>query len=153
MYDLQELFRYVVDYSVIQVLESGLKKSDFITTENYHIRLRPDTAKTLIGKIQENFNKRYLFNGKQHTLENIMFENVRELSKYISDKSKSLNFNIPDISIQRNDTNEVREKIASIDPEERKALKINKSTLWYQQGKIKEGKPIKVYGKTKVKSK
>jgi len=36
-------------------------------------------------------------------------------------------------------------------PEKRKELKINKSTLWYQQKKIKEGKTIKVYSKTKVK--
>jgi CRISPR-associated protein Cas1 len=38
----------------------------------------------------------------------------------------------------------------SIDSEERKKLKMNKSTLWYQQRKIKEGKPIKVYNKAKV---
>ncbi len=79
VYDMQELFRYIVDYSNIELIESGLKKSDFITTENYHIRLRPDTAKILIARIQENFNKRYEFRNKQHTLENIMFENVREL--------------------------------------------------------------------------
>ena len=39
----------------------------------------------------------------------------------------------------------------SIDPEKPKTLKINKSTLWYQQRKIKEGKEIKVYKKTRVK--
>jgi len=32
-------------------------------------------------------------------------------------------------------------------------LKINKSTLWYQQKKIKEVKTIKVYNKTKVRIK
>jgi len=42
-------------------------------------------------------------------------------------------------------------KFMSIDPKRRKELKINKSTLWYQQKKIKEGKTIKVYNKTKVK--
>jgi len=36
----------------------------------------------------------------------------------------------------------------SNDPEKRKELKINKSTLWYQQKKIKEGKSIKVFRKT-----
>jgi len=41
----------------------------------------------------------------------------------------------------------------SIDPEKRKELKINKSTLWYQQKKIKEGKTIKIYNKTKMKIK
>ena len=151
VYDLQELFRYVVDYSVIELLETKIKKSDFITTENYHIRLRPDTAKLLIEKIKNNFNKRYEFRNTQHTLDNIMFENVRELSRYISGKTKALDFKIPDIEISRNDTIDVKNRIMSIDPEKRKALKINKSTLWYEQKKIKEGKIIKMYNKTKVK--
>ena len=150
IYDLQELFRYVIDYSVIEVLETKLKKSDFITTENYHIRLKPDTAKILIEKIKNNFNKRYEFKNKQYTLDNIMLENVRELSRYISGKIKTLEFKIPDMEISRNDTIDVQNKIMSIDPEKRKALKINKSTLWYQQKKIKEGKTIKMYNKTKV---
>jgi predicted transcriptional regulator len=42
---------------------------------------------------------------------------------------------------------------SKLDPEKRKELKINKSTLWYQQKKIKEGKTIKVYNKTKVRIK
>jgi len=39
---------------------------------------------------------------------------------------------------------------SKLDPERRKELKINRSTLWYQQKKIKEGKTIKIYNKTKV---
>ena len=150
VYDLQELFRYIVDYSVIELLETKLKKSDFITTENYHIRLKPNTAKMLIEKIENNFNNRYEFKNKKHTLENIMFENIRELSKYIMGNVKQLEFTIPYIEIKRNDNSQVRDKIMSIDPEKRKELKINKSTLWYQQKKIKEGKTIKIYNKTKV---
>ena len=66
-------------------------------------------------------------------------------------KSKELNFSIPEMRIERVDTKNIRSKIMSIDPQKRKALGINKSTLWYQQGKIKEGKAIKVYEKTRVK--
>jgi len=80
-----------------------------------------------------------------------MFENIRELSKYITGNSKSLEFTIPDIEIKRNDNYQVRDKIMSIDPEKRKELKINKSTLWYQQKNIREGKTIKIYNKTKMK--
>jgi len=80
-----------------------------------------------------------------------MFENIRELSKYITGNSKSLEFTIPDIEIKRNDNSLVRDKIMSIDPEKRKELKINKSTLWYQQKNIKEGKTMKICNKTKVK--
>ena len=120
------------------------------TTENYHIRLKPDTAKLLIEKIKDNFNQLYEFKNKQHILENILFENIREFSKYITGNSKSLEFTISDIEIKRNDNSQVRDKIMSIDPDKRKDLKINKSTLWYQQKKIKEGKSIKIYKKTKV---
>ena len=65
---------------------------------------------------------------------------------------KQREFSIPGIAIKKkNDNSQVRDKIMSIDPEKRKELKINKSTLWYQQKKIKEGKIIKIYNKTKVK--
>jgi len=80
-----------------------------------------------------------------------MFENIRELSRYIIGNSKQCEFAIPDIEIKRNDNSQVRNKIMSIDPEKRKELKINKSTLWYQQKKIKEGKTIKIYNKKRVK--
>jgi len=63
---------------------------------------------------------------------------------------KGLKFKIQNITIHRNDDIEMEDKIMSIDPEKRKELKINKSTLWYQQKKIKEGKSIKLYNKTKV---
>ena len=58
-----------------------------------------------------------------------MFENVSILNKYISDKSKGLDFNIPDIKIQIVDGKEVRSKVMLIYPSKRKALKINKSIL------------------------
>ncbi len=153
VYDLQELFRYVIDYSVIELLEAKLKKSDFIITENYHTRLKPETAKRLIEKVKENFNRRYEFKGKQYTLDNILYENVRILSSYLIGKSKTLDFQIPEIRIERADNKDVRSRIMSIDPQKRKELGINKSTLWYQQKKIKEGNILKVYNKTRVKIK
>ena len=43
VYDIQELFRWLIDVSVIQLLEEKkIKKSDFIVTENYHARLGED---------------------------------------------------------------------------------------------------------------
>ena len=122
VYDLQELFRYVIDYSVIELLETQLKKSDFITTENYHIRLKPNTAKLLIEKIKNNFNQRYEFRNKQYALENIMFENIRELSRYITGNSKNLEFTIPYIEIKRNDNSQIRDKIMSIHPEKKERV-------------------------------
>jgi len=69
VYDLKELFRYVIDYSVMEILETKLKKLDFIKTENYHISLKPNTAKLLIEKIKNNFNQCYEFRNKEYALE------------------------------------------------------------------------------------
>ena len=80
-----------------------------------------------------------------------MFENVRIFGKYLSGKTNVLEFNIPDLKITRVDSQDIRSKIMAIDPEKRKELNINKSTSWYQQRKVKEGKTIKMYNKTKVK--
>ncbi len=148
VYDIQELYRWLVDLSVIQLLEEKkLKKADFIVTENYNIRLRENASKALIEKIKLNFNARALYKGKYYSYQNILYENVRLLANYITGKSRKLQFDIPEFRIKRDDDADIRKKLLSLTPEERKRLGINKSTLWYMQKHIKEGKRIKVYGK------
>ena len=149
VYDLQELYRWVIDLSVIQVLEEKrLKKSEFIVTENYNIRLRENAAKQLINKIRINFNSISKYKGKNRALEFTLLDNMRKLSDYVLGKSNILKFYVPEVNIDRNDDIEVRDRILSITPAERKRLGINKSTLWYQKKRIIEGKTIKLYKHT-----
>jgi len=64
---------------------------------------------------------------------------------------KGLKFKIQNIIIHRKYDTEMGNKITLDNSEKRKKeLKINRSTFWYQQRKIKEGKTLKVYNKTKV---
>ena len=123
------------------------KEGGFIVTENYNIRLRESTAKALIEKIKLNFNARALYNGKYYSYQNILYENVRLLANYIIGKSNKLQFNVQEFRIKRDDNTDIRNKVLSLTPQDRKKLGINKSTLWYMQKHIKEGKRIKVYGK------
>ena len=148
VYDVQELYRWLIDLAVIQLLEEKkLKKSDFILTENYNIRLRENTAKMLIDKIRLNFNSKALYEGKYHSYQNILLENVRILADYISGKSKALKFDIPNLELIREDSTELRDKILAMTPEERRRLNLRRNTLWYMKKHIKEGKRIKVYSK------
>ena len=148
--DLQELYRWLVDLSIIQLLEERkLRKKDFIVTENFHIRLREKTAKVLVEKIKSNFNNRTHYKGANFSYQNILSDNVRLLVNYIMGKQSRLEFNVPLVQLKRNDEIDQRNRILSIGPEERKRLGMNKSTLWYQQKFIKEGKRIKLYKKTK----
>lgn len=152
VYDVQELGRWIIDLSVIQLLEEKqLKKSDFITTENYHIRLREQTAKKLIEKIQANYNNRTKYKGKNYTYENIILDNLMQLAGYILDKQDKLKFDIPAIKINRNDNIDIRDTLLNMTPEERRQLGINRNTLWYIKKNLREGKKVKVYDKVMTK--
>ena len=153
VYDIQELFRWLIDVSVIQLLEEKkIKKSDFIITENYHIRLGEDVAKLLIEKINSNFNARCNYkNGKNYSYQIILQDNLQQLSNFIIEKKKEFDFVIPKIKLNRNYGLELREKILSMTTEERKKLGINKSTLWHIKKNLSEGKTPKIYEKIMLK--
>jgi CRISPR-associated protein Cas1 len=148
VYDMQELFRWLVDLSVIQLLEEKkLRKSDFIVTENYHVRLKEQTAKALIERIKLNMNAKAVFKSRNATYQTILFENIRALAAFAGGKTKTLSFGLQPLAIRRNDTVDLRQHILSISPAERKRLGINKSTLWYQKKKVSEGRAVKIYSK------
>ena len=149
VYDIQELFRWLIDISVIQLLEEKkIKKSDFMITENYHTRLGEDVAKMLIGKINSNFNARYNYkNDKQYSYHVILLDNIQQLANFIVDKKKELDFVIPKMNLNKNDNLELREKILNMTPDERRKLGINKSTLWHIKRNLSEDRPSKIYEK------
>ena len=153
VYDIQELFRWLIDVSVIQILEEKkIKKTGFIITENYHTRLGEDVAKKLIEKINSNFNARYNYkNNKQYSYQIILQDNLQQLANFIIDKKKEFDFVIPKMKLNRNDELELREKILKMTPDDRRRLGINKSTLWYIKKNLAEGKTPKIYEKILLK--
>ena len=153
VYDIQELFRWLIDVSVIQLLEEKkIKKSDFIITENYHTRLGEGIAKLLIEKINSNFNVRYNYkNGKNYSYQIILQDNLQQLSNFIVDKKKDFDFVIPKIKLNRNDNLELRNRILNMSIDERKRLGINKSTLWYIKKNLSKRRMIKTYKKVIIK--
>jgi len=149
VYDIQELFRWLIDISVIQLLEEKkIKKIDFIITENYHTRLGENIAKKLIEKINSNFNAKYNYkNQKNYSYQIILQDNLRQLSNFISDKKKELEIIIPTMNLDREDNLKLRERILSMNESERKRLGINKSTLWYIKNNLKKGNTVGIYDK------
>ena len=155
VYDIQELFRWLIDISVIQLLEEKkIKKADFIITENYHTRLGEDVAKLLIEKINSNFNAKYNYkNSKRYSYQIILQDNMQQLANFVVDKEKEFDFGIPKMKIDRNDDVELREKILKMTTIERERLGINKSTLRHIQKNLSEGKTPKIYEKVLLKIK
>lgn len=151
VYDIQELFRWIIDLSIIQLLEERkLTKRDFLVTENYNMRLRENTAKLLIEKIKNNFNKKISYKRKRnHTYQNILLDNVQVLANFISGKSSNLEFVVPIQIVSENvpEFKVLRQKILGMTPEKRKQLGINKSTFWYLKKSIESGRKPKIYQK------
>ena len=133
---------------MIQLLEENkLKKSHFILTENYHIRLKPETAKLLVEKIKYNFNLKVSYGKKYFAYQNILNSNISQLAQFVGDRKKTLEIRVPPIRINRDDNLELREKILNMSPEERKKLGIGKSTLWYLKKNVMSKDKMKIYDK------
>ena len=59
-------------------------------------------------------------------------------------RSNKLQFNVPEVKIKREDNTDIRNKVLSLTPKDRKRLGINKSTLWYmQERKRRKGDSVK----------
>lgn len=140
---------WIIYLSVIQLLENKkLKKSDFIVTENYHIRLREQAAKALLDKIRLNFNSRATYKKKSHTYESIYLGNIQMRANFIADKNNQLKFDIPLKEIPRNDEADLRDYLLNLTPGQRKERGISKTMFWYIKKNLQEGKKIKIYDKT-----
>ena len=106
----------------------------------------------MIEKINLNFNTRYNYkNGKNYSYQIILLDNLQQLANFIVKKKKEFDFVIPKMKLSRNDNLELREKILNMTADERKELGINKSTLWYIQRNLSEGKTPKIYKKILLK--
>jgi CRISPR-associated protein Cas1 len=151
VYDLQETFRWLIDLSVIQLLEERkIKKTDFLVTENYNIRVRESGVRMLIEKVKTNFNSTANFRGKNYSYRNILYENIASFAKSIL-TGANVEFNIPLVKLKRQDTESLRDMILNMTPEKRKKLGLARNTVWYIQNNIREGKRIRIYPKVKAK--
>ena len=69
------------------------------------------------------------------------------------DKKKELEIIIPTMNLDREDNLKLREKILNMTSDNRKELRINKSTLWHIKKNLSEGKNSKIYDKISIKIK
>jgi len=133
-YDLQEPFRFLVDLAVINLIESGkMNNKDFIRTESYSLRLKPSGAK----KVTEEFNK-WMKKKIPYQKQSVMWSyalllKTRELAQYLVEKKKSGDFCKPVYTIERPDSDDIRQKILSISYTDWENMGFSKGTLHYMK--------------------
>lgn len=132
VYDLMELWRINIDYSVLQTLEQ-LKRSKrtHYLTDGYEVMLEPETVKTLIEKIRFNLS-----------MEELLF-NSRIFAKFLLGDRKMLDFSLRPIQIREVfETDKVKNLILSKSARE---LGVPKATLFYQKKMLREKGTLRLY--------
>lgn len=142
-YDMQELFRFLVDLAVINLVErDAMDAKDFVRTENYALRLRPTGARKVTEEVNAWFNKTVEYQGKELMWSYVMLLKGRELAHYLTGKKRGLDFIKPDYQVDRVDSAEIRRKILSISYADWKKLGFSKGTLYYMKQNARADKPF-----------
>jgi CRISP-associated protein Cas1 len=153
VYDLQEGFRWLVDLSVVETVSGRLldRKADFLTTENFHVRLRPHAIGLLAERLSENFNRAVPFGGKNRAFDALLLETTRNLARHLLGRSKRLDIDFPFGAFDGALDTEAAETISSLSYSDARRLGISKAGLWDMKRRAAEGKPVRLYRKTESK--
>jgi CRISPR-associated endonuclease Cas1 len=136
-YDIMELWRINVDYSILLTLEQ-LKRSrkTHRLTDDYELLLNPETIKRLFENLKMNLS-----------LEEILF-NSRLFAKFLLGEKKTLEFALRPLRVRLLFENE--EMKSKVLTKSYRELRMNKSTLWAQKKRLQETGSLRVYNKTKT---
>jgi CRISPR-associated protein Cas1 len=149
-YDFQEPFRWLVDLSVIEVIRDGKldRKRDFIVTENYHVRIRPSAAQSLMDRLAANLNRKVLVGGRSFANETLILETARKLSRHLTAPKGQLSFAYPfSVGESGHVDSETAERVGSMTYAEARERGISKAGLWDMKRRAAEGRPLKLYRK------
>jgi CRISPR-associated protein Cas1 len=149
VYDLQEPFRWLVDLSVVETIAGRQfdRSKDFITTENFHVRLRPRAIGLLSERLSENFNRAVPFRGQRRAFDAISFETARSLARYLLGQSKRLDLGFPFGAFDGALDTEAAETVTALTYAEARKLGISKAGLWDMKRRAAMGRPVRLYEK------
>jgi len=142
-YDMQEPFRFLVDLAVISLIESGkMNNKDFIRTESYSLRLKPSGAKKVTEEFNKWMNKRVPYQKQSVMWSYALLLKTRELAQFLVDNKTTVDFSKPVYAIERQDSEEIRQKILSIPYTEWENMGFSKGTLHYMKMSAQADKPF-----------
>lgn len=82
IYDLQEPFRWLVEMSTLKILfEKKIKKTNFITTDEGNVRLKPSAVKIVLDEIAKQFSAKISYKGMMREWHTMITMKTRELVK------------------------------------------------------------------------
>lgn len=151
VYDFQEPYRFLIDLTVIRMIEQHtLKKAHFTHNKDWVIKLTRQGIEKLLSEIQLTFNTPVKYNGKFYKWDSVIDLQIREFANYLVGKAKMPDFAKPEIQLKRTDNQQIRGKIKNMSYAEWKKRGYSKGSLHYLKHNL--DKPnFKVYGEVREK--
>ncbi len=142
-YDLQEPFRFIVDLTVMNLIEKGaMDNKYFVRTESFSLRLRPTGARKVTEEFNSVMNEKVEYRKKNSSWGSVLLLKARGLSHHLVGKRKTVEFSKPVYMAERDDSDEIRQKILSISYSEWKKMGFSKGTLHYMKKNAEADKPF-----------
>jgi CRISPR-associated protein Cas1 len=150
VYDFQEPYRWLVDYTVLRmVLSRTFSWDDFyFTGGDYRLRIKPPLLDRYANLLREQFNSGVVYCGKRLMWDTLIFRKCQELARYLLGKTTSIEMISPRPVMERSDTRELRKKILSLSQADAWNLRIGKSTLHYLRQNARSDHHFKLHRST-----
>jgi CRISPR-associated protein Cas1 len=150
VYDFQEPYRWLVDYTVLRmVLSKAFSWDDFyFTADDYRLRMKPPLLDRYAEVLREHFNSGVVYGDKRLTWDTLILRKSQEVARYLLGKATIFELTSPRPVMERSDTRELRQKILALSQSEAYKLGIGKSTLHYLRKKASDStRSFRVYRK------
>jgi len=147
VYDFQEPYRWLVDYTVLRmVLSRAFSWDDFyFTGGDYRLRIKPPLLDRYAETLREQFNSGVIYGRMRLTWDTVILRKCQELARYLLGKTAGLDLaNLKPI-LEREDTQVLRKKVQSLSGAQARKLGLNKSTVHYLKKRSRDRKPLRIY--------
>jgi len=147
VYDLQEPYRWLVDYTVLRMVLSRVFSWDdfYFTGGDYRLRIKPPLLDRYADLLREQFNSGVMYYGKRLPWDTLILRKCQELARYLLNRTAKFDLRSPKPVLERSDTCALREKILSLSGSDARTLRLRRSTVHYLRKRAKEERPFKVY--------
>jgi len=150
VYDFQEPFRWLIDYTVLGMVESRAFGWDdfYFTGDDYRMRFKPPLLDRYLAVLREHFNSvghTVMYRGDCVKWDTLIGLKVQEFARYLVGKSDGFDLKSPAPVLDRSDTRDLRERILSLSASEARKLGLGKSTVHYLRKHARSHKSFRIY--------
>jgi len=137
--------------TVVQAFESGALDLPhfYFTGDDYRYRFDVEAKIRFLNLLREQFNSGVSYKGRRLKWDTVIEQKTIELSRFLSGRSREIDFIEPSPILERSDTHEVRKAILSLTQKQAGNLGIGKSTLHYLRRNARGNHSFMTYGKVR----